>query len=208
MNVGPFLVVALVVVITPGVDTAIVMKNALVHGRRAALATAAGINVGIAFWTLAAALGLAAVVSRSTVAFDAIKVLGAAYLTYVGVRALIASRGHAAPEAQELAPGPALSDRAAFRQGLFSNLLNPKIAVLFTGLLPQFISPHGPVALELLALGAIFNLIGIVWLTGYAVLASRGRALLTRPRARRIMDRISGVVLIGLAARLAVERRA
>ena len=208
MSVGPFLLVALLVVVTPGVDTALVMKNALIHGRRAALATAVGVNVGIAFWTLTAALGLAAIVSRSAAAFDVIKLLGAAYLTYLGLRALLASLRRTEAAAHDEPAGPRLSERGAFRQGFLSNILNPKIAVFFTGLLPQFVSPHGPVALKLLALGALFNLIGLVWLTGYAVLAARGRALLTRPRARRVLDRVTGVALVGLAARLAVERRA
>jgi threonine/homoserine/homoserine lactone efflux protein len=207
VSVGPFLLVAIVVIVTPGVDTALVMKNALLHGRRPAVATALGVNVGIAFWTMAATAGLAAVVSRSTVAFDAIKLAGSAYLLYLGVRALLASRRRHRPQTEDRLPGGRLAQGAAFRQGLVSNLGNPKIAVMFTGLLPQFVSPHGPVALELLALGALFNLMGLVWLVGYAIVASRGRALLTRPRAHRALDRLSGVVLVGLAARLAVERR-
>ena len=207
MSVGPFLLVAIVVIVTPGVDTALVMKNALVHGRRPALATALGINAGIAFWTITATAGLAAIVSRSAVAFDAIKLAGAAYLLYVGVRALLGSRRPHGAEASEPAPAVRLSERSAFRQGLISNLANPKVAVMFTGLLPQFVTPHGPVALKLFALGALFNLMGLVWLTGYAVVAARGRTLLSRPRPRQLMDRLSGIALIGLAARLAVERR-
>ena len=207
MSLGPFLLVAIVVIVTPGVDTALVTKNALVHGRRAAVATSIGVNVGITFWTLAATAGLAAIVSRSAVAFDAIKLIGAAYLLYVGLRALMASRRPSTAEPSEPAPSRALSERGAFRQGLISNLANPKIAVLFTGLLPQFVTPHGPVALKLLVLGLIFNVMGFTWLTTYAFLAARGRGLLTRPRPRQLLDRFSGIALIGLGARLAIERR-
>ena len=207
MSLGKFLLVAIVVIVTPGVDTALVTKNALLHGRRAAVATSVGVNVGIAFWTLAATAGLAAIVSRSAVAFDAIKLIGAAYLLYLGLRALVASRRERTAEPSEPTPGATLTERSAFRQGFISNLANPKIAVLFTGLLPQFVTPHGPVALKLLILGALFNLMGFVWLTSYAVLAARGRGLLNRPRPRQLLDRFSGVALIGLAARLAIERR-
>jgi hypothetical protein len=135
MHVAPFLLVAVAVVINPGVDMALVTKNALVHGREAAVATALGINVGIALWTVAAALGVAAVVQESAPAFAVIKLAGAAYLGFLGVQRLRAARRGAASAAGP--PSAArLGTRGAFRQGLVSNLLNPKIAVFFTSLLP------------------------------------------------------------------------
>jgi threonine/homoserine/homoserine lactone efflux protein len=204
MHLIPFLVVAVVVVITPGVDMALVTKNALVHGRRAALASAAGINVGIGLWTIAAALGVAAIVQASAAVFTVVKLAGAIYLLYLGVQALRAGRRR--PRAAT-AGSPALSSAGAFRQGLVSNALNPKIAVFFTSLLPQFVTHGRPALLELLALGAIFNALGVVWLTGYALAAARGRAALQRPRVRAALDYLSGTVLVGLAARLAFERR-
>ena len=202
MHVGAFLAIATVIVVTPGVDMALVTKNALVHGRRAALATAWGVNAGIAVWTVAAALGLAAVVRESAEAFTAIKLAGAVYLVWLGVHSLLAARrGHRVglPAARALGAG------GAFRQGLVSNLLNPKIAVFFTSLLPQFVA-H-PSLGSLLLLGTLFNAIGFVWLTVYALAAARGRAVLQRPRVRAWLDAVSGVVLVGLGVRLAVERR-
>ena len=193
MHVLPFLVVAVIVVVTPGVDMALVTKNALVHGRRAALATAFGVNVGIALWTLAAALGVAAVVRASAEAFDVVKFAGAVYLVYLGIQSL-RRRERAAVARRRMSP---------FRQGLISNALNPKIAVFFTSLLPQF----GHSLPALLVLGAIFNAIGVVWLTVYALAAARGRAALQRPRVRDALDYVSGVVLVGLGVRLAFERR-
>ena len=193
MHVLPFLVVAVIVVVTPGVDMALVTKNALVHGRRASLATAFGVNVGIALWTLAAALGVAAVVRASAEAFDVVKFAGALYLVYLGIQSL-RRRERAAVARRRLSP---------FGQGLISNALNPKIAVFFTSLLPQF----GHSLPALLVLGAIFNTIGIVWLTAYAIAAARGRAALQRPRVRAALDSVSGVVLVGLGVRLAFERR-
>jgi len=201
MHVLPFVVVAAVVVVTPGVDMALVTKNALLHGRAAAQATAVGINLGIFVWTIAAALGLAALIATSAAAFTAIKLAGAAYLIYLGVQAL-RGRGDAGLDAW---PPPGRG--SAFRQGLASNLLNPKIAVFFTSLLPQFVDAGHAGARELLLLGALFNLMGLVWLLGYAAVAARGRDLFRRPRVRRAIDRVTGVTLIGLGLRLALERR-
>ena len=201
MHLLPFLLVSAVVVVTPGVDMALVTKNALLHGRSAAQATAVGINLGILVWTIAAALGLAALIATSAAAFTLIKLAGAVYLIYLGVQAL-RGRGDAGLGARA-APGRG----SAFRQGLASNLLNPKIAVFFTSLLPQFVDADQAGPRELLLLGAVFNLMGLVWLLGYAALAARGRELLRRPRVRRALDRMIGVTLVALGVRLAFERR-
>jgi threonine/homoserine/homoserine lactone efflux protein len=205
MHVVPFLVVSAVVIITPGVDMALVTKNALLHGRRPALATAIGVNLGIMFWTIAAAVGLAALIAASQTAFTAIKLGGAVYLVCLGAAALWASRTRNTT-GTELPPHARLDGGTALRQGLVSNLLNPKIAVFFTSLLPQFVG-HRAGAVDLLALGAIFNAMCVLWLACYAIVAARGRAALARPRIKRALDRVSGVVLIGLGARLAFERR-
>jgi len=194
VHVFAFLGLAAVIVVTPGVDMALVTKNALRHGLRAALSTAAGVNTGIAVWTLAAALGLAAVVAASAAAFAVLKLAGAAYLVYLGCRAIL-RRGAVEPVR--------LATARQFRQGLVSNLLNPKIAVFFTSLLPQFGSSLG----QLLLLGALFNLLGVVWLTLFALAAARGRRVLARPRVRAALDWVSGIVLLALGVRLATERR-
>lgn len=204
MHLVPFLAVSAILVITPGVDMALVTKNALQHGRAAAQATALGINVGISFWTIAAAAGLAAAVAASATAFTAIKLAGAVYLVYLGVRALLASRH---PSSDSSTGRRAVSAATAFRQGVASNLLNPKIAVFFTSLLPQFVDGGHANARELLLLGGLFNAMGVIWLLAYAVLAARGRNLLGKPRLRRALDRLSGIALIGLGAHLAFERR-
>ena len=203
MQLLPFLAVAAIVIVTPGVDMALVTKNALFHGRRCAFATALGVNLGIAFWATAAALGLAALIAASATAFAVIKIAGALYLVYLGLQALRVSRAVSRPSV-----GPSARvhprDAVALRQGVLSNLLNPKIAVFFTSLLPQFVGRHGT-TVDLLALGALFNAMCVVWLLSYAALAARGRSVLVRPRFKRALDRISGIVLIGLGARLALD---
>jgi threonine/homoserine/homoserine lactone efflux protein len=200
--VAPFVAVALVIVLTPGVDMALVTRNALRHGRRAALLTAAGINLGIALWTTAAALGIAALVATSARLFDVVKLAGVVYLVYLGVQT-VRRRGRPLD-----AGAGGLTSRRALGQGLVSNLLNPKIAVFFTSLLPQFVDESGHALVALLVLGAIFNAIGVAWLTVYALLVARSRTVFLRPRFRRTFDTLSGVVLVGLGVRLAFERRA
>jgi RhtB (resistance to homoserine/threonine) family protein len=206
MQLLPFIAVALVVVLTPGADMALVTKNALLYGRAAAIATALGVNAGVAMWALATAIGLAAVVRSSHALFTVIKVLGAAYLVYLGVHALMASRRAGADPDPEAKTSRVLSRLAAFRQGLLGNLLNPKIAVLFTSLLPQFVGPNASAG-ALLLLGAVFNAMGLAWLLTYAALAARSRALLRRPRVKAFLDRLSGLVLVGVGVRLAFEGR-
>jgi threonine/homoserine/homoserine lactone efflux protein len=203
VHVLPFLALATLVVVTPGVDMALVTKNALVHGRRAALLTAAGVNVGIMLWAFAAAAGLAALLAASASAFTVVRLVGAAYLVFLGLKTLLVRR-HAFAEA---GVRPAPRDFLAFRQGLVNNALNPKIAVFFTSVLPPFAGAH-PSAGALIVLGLLFSAIGWAWLLLYATIAARGRDVLGRERVRRALSRVMGVVLIGLGVRIALERRA
>ena len=202
MELLAFVGVASVVVVTPGADMALVARNALLHGRRAGIATAFGVNLGIAAWSIAAAVGVAAVVQASAPLFTALKLLGAVYLVYLGVQTWRHGRSETARDESRRPIG----EGRAFRQGVLSNLLNPKIGLFFTAILPQFVS-HDPPLLDLLVLGAIFNVMGLAWLTAYAIVIAQGRKLLGRRRVRAAMDRVSGVVLIGLGIRLAIERR-
>jgi RhtB (resistance to homoserine/threonine) family protein len=202
-----FIGIATVVIIVPGPDTAIVTKNALLHGRRAALGTAFGVNAGIAVWTLAAALGVASVVRASDVAFNALKLIGAAYLIWLGVQALWAAARGGSHAGAEHGERKALDARGGFRQGALSDLANPKIAVFFTSVLPQCVDPGRSVLIPSLLLGVVFLAMTLVWLIGYALLAVRASEVLRRQRVRAAIDRISGVILIGFGVRLALERR-
>jgi RhtB (resistance to homoserine/threonine) family protein len=207
-DVPAFLAVAALVVVTPGVDMALVSKNALQHGRRVALLTALGINAGIVVWTAAAALGVAALIRASATAFTVLKLAGAAYLVFLGLQAIWQSRrGRPAHDEGVPAPGSRrLEPPSGFRQGVLSNLLNPKIAVFFTSFIPQFVSPGESVLVSSLALGAIFNLLGVVWLVAFALLVSRAGSLLRRPPVKRALDRLTGLVLVAFGVRLATER--
>jgi RhtB (resistance to homoserine/threonine) family protein len=206
-NVPAFLGVAVLVLVSPGPDTALVTKNALIHGRRPALATSFGVAVGLLVWTLASALGIAAVVHASATAFTTLKLIGAVYLVWLGIQALrSAARSGGHGPANEIG-ARRVGARRGFRQGLISNLANPKIAVFFTSLVPQFVGSGHRVLVPSLVLGALFALMTVAWLCGYALVASKAAGLLTRPRVKAALDRISGCVLIGLGLRIATERR-
>jgi RhtB (resistance to homoserine/threonine) family protein len=201
-----FVGIAAVVIVVPGPDTAIVTKNALLHGRRAALGTAFGVETGLAVWTVASALGVASVVRASDAAFTVLKLIGAAYLVWLGIQALRAA-GRDSHSDHEPARRTALDGRGGFRQGLISDLANPKIGAFFTGLLPQFAGPGHSVLIPFLVLGGLFVLMTVVWLCAYALVAVKASAVLRRQRVKAAIDRISGVILIGFGVRLALERR-
>jgi threonine/homoserine/homoserine lactone efflux protein len=202
MDVLAFLVVAAVVIVTPGQDTALTIRNTLAGARRAGIATAAGVSAGQAVWTLATSVGLAAVVAASEPMFQAIKLAGAAYLVVLGLQSLSdALRKRARPER---AVASAAATPRAFRQGLLSNLGNPKMAVFFTSLLPQF---GGESFGALLALGLVFCTMTFVWLSAYAAAVAKAGDVLRRPAFRRVLDAVVGVVLVSLGLRLATERR-
>jgi RhtB (resistance to homoserine/threonine) family protein len=202
-----FVGVAAVVIIVPGPDTAVVTKNVLLHGRRAALGTSLGVSAGLSLWTLAAAVGVASVLRASAVAFTILKLLGALYLVWLGVQSLRAAHDARSWAALATAHRSEMSTLGGFRQGLLSDLANPKIGIFFTSLLPQFVEPGHSVLFPFLALGAVFVLMTVLWLTAYCLVAARAAQTLQRPRVRAAMDRITGVVLIALGLRLALEHR-
>jgi threonine/homoserine/homoserine lactone efflux protein len=197
-----FVGLAAVVICTPGQDTALTIRNALLGGRRSGVATAAGVAAGQAAWTVAASAGIVALLSASQPAFLALRIAGAAYLVYLGAQSLWAA--FARQPGHVVAPlAPRLGRRAAFRQGLVSNLANPKMAVFFTSLLPQFGSSFA----TLLALGLLFSLLTFCWLAAYSVAVARARRVLERERIRRALDAVTGAVLVALGLRLAADHR-
>jgi len=195
-----FLGVSALVIATPGQDTALTIRNTLLGSRATGVATALGVGAGQAAWTLATALGVGALLAASEPAFAALRVAGAAYLFWLGLRTLwTAARGAGSTrQGGRAARRPAV----ALRQGLLSNLGNPKMLAFFTSLLPQFSSTGA----GLLAHGLLFCVLTTIWLSGYAVVVSRARALLDRGRVRRALDAVTGTVLVAFGVRLAAER--
>jgi threonine/homoserine/homoserine lactone efflux protein len=199
-----FVGVSLLLSVTPGPDMVVVTKNALAHGRRGVLMTTTGIAMALSIWITTTAVGLSALLRTSGEALFVLKLVGAAYLGYLGVRTLIDSRRSPA-DLLASAPAPA-PGHAIFRQGFLSAISNPKLGVFFVTFLPQFVAPGQALLPRLFLLGVIFAVIGSTWLIVYGLFVTRIREVITKPRVRQWMERVTGVVLLGFGARLAVER--
>jgi threonine/homoserine/homoserine lactone efflux protein len=204
-----FLGIAALVIVTPGPDTALTIRNTLGGGRGAGVGTAVGVAAGQFVWTVAASAGLAALVVASAPAFTALRLAGAVYLGWLGAHSLWAAlrRGSARATAGESGGARRLRPAVAFRQGVLSNLGNPKMAVFFTSLLPQ-LAPAGVTSFAtLLVLGLLFCAMTLTWLGVYAVVVARVGDVLRRSGVRRLTEAVTGLVLLALGARLAADRR-
>ena len=207
-QVVAFLGVAALVTMTPGPDMALIAKHAFVGGRRAAWLASIGILTGLLGWALLSALGLVALLNASAPAFATLKLVGGAYLVFVGFQTLWQSRRREVAAASDLPPVDAgTTDFGAYRQGVLSNLLNPKVGVFYATLLPQFVSAGDPVLAKTVFLAFLHLLISIAWLAWYVRLVVKASDVLRRSRVRRWLDRATGAVLIALGLRLATERR-
>jgi threonine/homoserine/homoserine lactone efflux protein len=199
-----FIAAGLLLNITPGPDLLFIIGRAAAQGVRAGVAAAFGVAAGCLVHTVAVALGVAALLATSSAAFDIVKLAGAAYLLYLGIRLLVAK-----PAAVSAAGSEALiTPRTIFWQGFVTNVLNPKVALFFLALLPQFVAAETPnKALALALLGLIFAansllvIVPVAWLAG-----SLGDRLLRADGASRWLDRALGLLFIGLAVRLALQR--
>ena len=195
--------VAALLTITPGVDTMLVLRMTVTGGRRAGYLASAGVVTGLLCWAMAGAAGLTAVLAASRIAFDVLRVAGACYLLWLGGQALWnARRGRAAEE-------PALdgggSGVAAFRSGLTTNLLNPKVGVFYLSLLPQFVPDGSAVLTTSMIFSAIHAAEGLLWLVLVVGVAGAARRVLTRPTVKRRLQQVTGLAFIGFGVRLAVE---
>lgn len=203
-----FAVVAGLLTMTPGIDTALVLRASVTRGTAAAYATVLGICVGVLAWGVAAAVGITALLTASRLAYDALRLAGAGYLLWLGVRLLWNARtGHASDGASS--PPAALGPEslwASFRRGLLTNLLNPKIGVFYLAVLPQFL-PHGdPVLAAGLTLALVHVVEGLLWFSLLIWGTHLLRAWLQRPAVGRWMDRITGGVLVGFGLKVALTQ--
>jgi threonine/homoserine/homoserine lactone efflux protein len=203
-----FSLAAVLIVLLPGPDTLVVVRNLSRGGVRRGLATVVGVNTGLVVWVAVAALGLAAVLRASHVAYDVLRVVGACYLVWLGVRSW---RGRGSADAfadAESGSGP-LPRRgllgSGFGAGLATNLLNPKVGVFFVTFLPGFV-PHGfPVAPTVVLFGAVFIVLNVAYFLVLLALAGRVTGWMRTPRVRRRFELVTGTVLIGFGIRLAIE---
>jgi RhtB (resistance to homoserine/threonine) family protein len=198
-----FMGVVQLAAMAPGPDFIIVTRHAAVSGRRAGVATGLGIATGVFVWAVVAAFGVASLLAASATAFTVVKLVGAAYLGYLGIKALVSAwrRGEKLEiEARENAVRPAV----AFRQGLVTNLLNPKCAVFFVALMPQFLSTH-PQLGETALLSALAVIVTGVWFTVLANLVGALKRFFTSAKVRRVLDTVTGTILVAFGIKIATD---
>ena len=200
----PFLGVVAVLTITPGPDMALVLRNGVRGGSSAAWWTALGCCTGIATYAAATTAGLSAVLIASHTAFTTLRLVGGIYLAYLGVTALWHARKSLAAAAVD-APAVAASRRTAYRQGLVTNLLNPKIALLFLTLIPQFVATGEPAFRTTGFLAGTFLAIAVVWWRVFSLAVGALGRVLARPRVRTWLERLTGCVLIALGVRVVLR---
>jgi RhtB (resistance to homoserine/threonine) family protein len=208
-QVMAFTVVAAVLTVSPGADTMLVVRNVLRGGRRDGIVTTFGICSGLFVHATLSALGVSMLLTHSATAFYLVKIAGACYLVWLGVQSLSSAvRGseHPGTPADHATPG-GITRRRCFLEGFLTNVLNPKVAVFYLALLPQFIGSTDPVFAKSLLLAAIHYVEGILWLVALSVLLDRARRFILKSVVRRWLDGICGAVLVALGARLALERQ-
>lgn len=201
-----FLFAITILTLTPGFDTALVLRTALAQGWQRAWATASGVTLGCLLWGIAVGFGLGALLMASELAYNLLKWTGAGWLLYLGIRLLLNPRQQPVTT-EEDAPFRPQGYLACFLRGLTGNLLNPKVGVFYVTFLPQFIPAGASVALWCTLMALAHMVLGLVW---NAVLIAGSHYVarhLRKPPILKVMDRLTGCVFIGFAAKLALSRR-
>ncbi|MFT6915178.1 MAG: RhtB (resistance to homoserine/threonine) family protein [Motiliproteus sp.] len=202
----PFLVAITALTLTPGVDTLLVMRNAARGGHRDGLLTSLGICLGLFLHASISAAGLSVILLGSAELFITLKLAGAAYLIWLGMQSLgsaIRRRELRVETASSRCDVPALT---SLREGLLSNVLNPKTIIFYMAFLPQFIDPAGSALLQAMLMAGIHFAIAMLWQGGLVLMVGRARAWLQRPRVTQVMDSLTGLLLVGFGAKLATYR--
>jgi threonine/homoserine/homoserine lactone efflux protein len=201
--------VALLLTLTPGLDTMLVIKNVFVGGSRTGIFIALGINSGVFIHATISALGLSLILVQSALAFEIVKLAGACYLIFLGGQALW--QAWKQPQEVVAVARPANPVRTkgwnSYREGLLTNLLNPKVAIFYLAFLPQFIGPSDPVLAKSLLLAGIHCGLGLVWLGLIAFFVGKFTGWITRPSIRQKLEMTTGAIMVGLGIRLALEKR-
>jgi threonine/homoserine/homoserine lactone efflux protein len=205
VDVLAFVGVAALTIMTPGPDTAWILRNTIAGGRVAGLANVGGVVVGLTVWSAATVVGLTALLLAVAPLYAFIRYAGAVYLVFLGFQALrsaFAGKTSAVVARNDSRVAP----RTAFRQGLISDLANPKLGAFMTSLLPQFVSGDGSPALQLATLCLVFEAMAVAWFLVYVLAVSKAAHVFARSQIRRGLDAITGTVLVAFGLRLATER--
>lgn len=202
-----FILMATLLVILPGPDTGLVTQNTIVHGRKGGIQTLAGISGGLVIHTLAAVLGLSAIIVKSAFLFSAFKYAGAVYLIYLGAKSLLVLKKKDLSETAATSVENRHQGKSCCRQGFLTNLLNPKVAVFFLTFLPQFVDTHSNTFMQFLLMGVTYIVITIVWLLLYVLLIDTISVWMKKPSVQNAIQGVSGLVLVGFGIKLALEKR-
>jgi RhtB (resistance to homoserine/threonine) family protein len=198
-----FIITCVFLIILPGPDTAIMTKNTLTVGKQGGFKTMIGICCALSIHTLTAIVGLSAIIAKSALLFSIFKYIGAVYLIYLGIKSLWTLRNQ---ETTETVVKIKYKNTSSFKQGFLTNLLNPKIAVFFLTFLPQFVNPGSHTFMPFLILGMTYIVLTIVWYLFYIYLLNQISAFIKKPKTQKVIEGITGTILIGFGIKLALEK--
>lgn len=204
-NFEAFLIAITILTLTPGLDTALVIRNTTRGGFADGSVTSVGICAGLFVHATFSAIGISAILAQSAELFNAVKMVGAAYLIYLGITSLRATMQGNAPLSVNEGSASQLVVKRSLREGFLSNVLNPKTAVFYLAFLPQFINPEGSPLLQSLLMASVHFVIAMVWQCGLAGALNKAKSLLNSARFMRYMEATTGVVLVALGVKLLVE---
>lgn len=208
MNIEAFLIAITILTLTPGLDTALVIRNSSRGGFQDGFLTSLGICIGLFVHATFSAIGISALLAQSAELFNTVKMVGAAYLIWLGVmtlKGLLVGR-HSGIESDTAVGGSELSVKRSLREGFLSNVLNPKTAVFYLAFLPQFINPEGSAFLQSCLMAAIHFVIAMLWQCGLAGVLTKAKSLLRSARFTRWMEGSTGAVLVVLGVKLLIEK--
>lgn len=202
-----FIIMSICLIILPGPDTAMATKNTLVAGKMGGVKTVFGTCVALLIHTLAAVIGLSALIVKSALLFSIFKYVGALYLIYIGIKALLAVKNKEGVNTNDVSINNDKEHTSCFRQGFLTNLLNPKIAVFFLTFLPQFLNPSHNTFIQLLVMGLTYLVLTIIWFAFYIFLIDKISAFMKKPKTQRYIQGLTGIVLIGFGIKLAFLKK-
>ncbi|KIN37102.1 LysE family transporter [Bacillus subtilis] len=196
-----YIPIAAMMVIIPGADTMLVMKNTLRYGPKAGRYNILGLATGLSFWTVIAILGLSVVIAKSVILFTTIKYLGAAYLIYLGVKSFFAksmfSLDDMQSQAKNMASSPKRYYKTSFMQGSLSNILNPKTVLVYVTIMPQFINLNGNINQQLIILASILTLLAVLWFLFLVYIIDYAKKWMKNSKLQKVFQKITGIILVG-----------
>jgi RhtB (resistance to homoserine/threonine) family protein len=203
-----YISIAAMMVVIPGADTMLLVKNTLRYGPKAGRYTVLGMVTGLSFWTLIAILGLSVVIAKSVILFSTIKYLGAAYLIYLGIKSFFAKSVFSLEEIQAQANAPTNAssrhNKESFMQALLSNVLNPKTILVYITVMPQFIDLNGNVNQQLIVLASILTLLAVLWFLTLVYVIDYAKKWLNNSKFQKVFQKSTGLILLGIGVKTGI----